>query len=203
MRRQNGRRSCRGRRPGAALARLPRARATYPGRSAHRNCYSATALWPGMCSRIRRVRGVCVVFVLRGHRPGADSSSAGPGAGPAKPVCRSCGRAQRLLPLVPRCQARARRAASIAALTTTVIPSASSRPSRGWLEVTGTGPGIPADELPRIFDRFWRGRGAGHVSGSGIGLAVAAELARAHGGRLDAHSEPGHGARLTLTLPRA
>ena len=71
------------------------------------------------------------------------------------------------------------------------------------LEVTDTGPGIPADELPRIFDRFWRGRDATHVSGSGIGLAVAAELASAHGGRLDAHSEPGHGARLTLTLPRA
>ena len=71
------------------------------------------------------------------------------------------------------------------------------------LEVTDTGPGIPADELPRIFDRLWRGRGAGRVSGSGIGLAVAAELARAHRGRLDAHSEPGHGARLTLTLPRA
>jgi two-component system, OmpR family, sensor histidine kinase BaeS len=71
------------------------------------------------------------------------------------------------------------------------------------LQVTDTGPGIPADELPRIFDRFWRGRGAAHISGSGIGLAVAAELASAHGGRLDAHSEPGHGARLTLTLPRA
>jgi two-component system, OmpR family, sensor histidine kinase BaeS len=71
------------------------------------------------------------------------------------------------------------------------------------LEVTDTGPGIPADELPRIFDRFWRGRGARHVSGSGIGLAVAAELASAHGGRLDAHSEPGQGARLTLALPRA
>ena len=71
------------------------------------------------------------------------------------------------------------------------------------LEVTDTGPGIPADELPRIFDRFWRGRAAGHVSGSGIGLTVAAELARAHGGRLDVYSKPGHGARLTLTLPRA
>ena len=83
---------------------------------------------PSHPPRARRLCGV----VLRGHRPGADSSSAGPGAGPAKPVCRSCGRAQRLLPLVPRCQARARRAASIAALTTTVIPSASSRPSHGW-----------------------------------------------------------------------
>ncbi len=71
------------------------------------------------------------------------------------------------------------------------------------VEVTDTGPGIPPDELPRIFDRLWRGRGAGHASGSGIGLAVAAELARAHGGRLEARSEPGHGARLTLTLPRA
>ena len=71
------------------------------------------------------------------------------------------------------------------------------------LEVTDTGPGIPVEELPRIFDRFWRGRAAGHVSGSGIGLAVATELASAHGGRLDAYSEPGHGARLTLTLPRA
>jgi signal transduction histidine kinase len=71
------------------------------------------------------------------------------------------------------------------------------------LHVTDTGPGIPAVELPRIFDRFWRGRGAAHVSGSGIGLAVAAELARAHGGTLAADSEPGHGARFTLTLPRA
>jgi signal transduction histidine kinase len=71
------------------------------------------------------------------------------------------------------------------------------------LQVADTGPGIPADELPRIFDRFWRGRGAAHVSGSGIGLAVAAELARAHGGRLEARSEPGHGALLTLALPRA
>jgi len=71
------------------------------------------------------------------------------------------------------------------------------------LQVSDTGPGIPADDLPRVFDRFWRGRGAAHVSGGGIGLAVAAELARAHGGVLAASSEPGHGAQFTLTLPRA
>ena len=71
------------------------------------------------------------------------------------------------------------------------------------LTVTDTGTGIPADELPRIFDRFWRGRQAAQTSGSGIGLAVAAELARAHDGQLTARSEPGQGTAMTLTLPRA
>jgi two-component system, OmpR family, sensor histidine kinase BaeS len=69
------------------------------------------------------------------------------------------------------------------------------------LTVTDTGRGIPADELPRIFDRFWRGRQAAQTSGSGIGLAIAAELTRAHGGRLSAASQPGHGTRMTLALP--
>jgi two-component system sensor histidine kinase BaeS len=71
------------------------------------------------------------------------------------------------------------------------------------LQVSDTGPGIPPEDLPRVFDRFWRGRGAANVSGSGIGLAIAAELARAHGGTLRASSEPGRGAQFTLTLPRA
>ncbi len=74
------------------------------------------------------------------------------------------------------------------------------------LQVTDTGPGIPADDLPRVFDRFWRGQQAAQVSGSGIGLAVAAELAQAHGGRLTARSELeglGRGTEMTLTLPGA
>jgi two-component system sensor histidine kinase BaeS len=71
------------------------------------------------------------------------------------------------------------------------------------LEVADTGVGIPADELPRIFDRFWRGQAAAQTSGSGIGLAIAAELTLAHGGTLTADSRPGEGTRLTLTLPRA
>jgi signal transduction histidine kinase len=75
--------------------------------------------------------------------------------------------------------------------------------TRAVLTVTDTGTGIPADELPRIFDRFWRGRQAAQTSGSGIGLAVAAELTRAHGGQLTARSQPGEGTELTLTLPRA
>jgi two-component system sensor histidine kinase BaeS len=72
---------------------------------------------------------------------------------------------------------------------------------RAVLEVADTGIGIPADELPRIFDRFWRGQAAAQTSGSGIGLAIAAELAWAHDGTLTAASEPGAGTRLTLTVP--
>jgi two-component system sensor histidine kinase BaeS len=71
------------------------------------------------------------------------------------------------------------------------------------LQVSDTGPGIPADELPHVFDRFWRGRQASQVSGSGIGLAIAAELAEAHGGQLTARSQPGQGTQMTLTLPAA
>jgi len=70
------------------------------------------------------------------------------------------------------------------------------------LRVADTGTGIPAEELPRVFDRFWRGRGAARTSGSGIGLAVAAELAQAHGGRLTAESAEGNGTTMTLTMPR-
>jgi two-component system, OmpR family, sensor histidine kinase BaeS len=71
------------------------------------------------------------------------------------------------------------------------------------LHVTDTGAGIPAADLPRIFDRFWRGQQALGTSGSGIGLAIAAELTRAHGGTLTAASEPGRGTRMTLALPLA
>jgi signal transduction histidine kinase len=71
------------------------------------------------------------------------------------------------------------------------------------LHVTDTGIGIPAADLPRIFDRFWRGQQSAHTSGSGIGLAIAAELARAHGGILSAESEPDVGTRMTMRLPRA
>ncbi len=71
------------------------------------------------------------------------------------------------------------------------------------LHVTDTGMGIPAEDLPHIFDRFWRGPRAAQVWGSGIGLAIAAELAQAHGGRLTAASQPGQGTQMTLTLPAA
>lgn len=72
---------------------------------------------------------------------------------------------------------------------------------RVTLEVADDGPGIASDDLPRVFDRFWRGASAGDVTGSGIGLTVARELARAHGGELVARSEPGRGSAFTLAMP--
>ncbi len=54
--------------------------------------------------------------------------------------------------------------------------------------------------MPRVFDRFFRGRSA-RSGGSGVGLTVVRELARAHGGDVDLASEPGRGAVFTLRLP--
>ncbi|GAA3137605.1 signal transduction histidine kinase [Kribbella aluminosa] len=72
----------------------------------------------------------------------------------------------------------------------------------GWAElrVADTGPGIPTEDLPHVFDRFFRSRAA-RADGSGIGLAVAAELTAAHGGTLTADSTPGRGATFTTRLP--
>jgi two-component system sensor histidine kinase MtrB len=71
------------------------------------------------------------------------------------------------------------------------------------ITVTDGGPGIPADVLPHIFDRFTKGDAARTRSeGSGLGLAIAAENARLHGGTLTAANAPGGGAVFTLTLPR-
>jgi two-component system sensor histidine kinase BaeS len=69
--------------------------------------------------------------------------------------------------------------------------------------VRDTGTGIPADEIPHVFERFWRGRGARTTTGSGIGLAVVAELVRAHGGRVEVGSSPGQGSVFTVILPGA
>ncbi len=69
------------------------------------------------------------------------------------------------------------------------------------LDVVDTGPGIPQEELPQVFDRFIRGAAVGGLSGSGVGLAVVDELVRAHGGTVTAESLPEGGARFTVTLP--
>ncbi len=71
------------------------------------------------------------------------------------------------------------------------------------LEVVDNGPGIPEQDLPRVFERFWRGANGDKASGSGIGLAVVAELVAVHQGTVTAGNVPGGGARLTVTIPAA
>jgi signal transduction histidine kinase len=70
--------------------------------------------------------------------------------------------------------------------------------------VTDTGEGIPPEDLPYIFDRFWRGdrsRTHTHGAGSGLGLAIARQLVQAHDGRIEVESELGQGTTFTIELP--
>jgi two-component system sensor histidine kinase BaeS len=75
-------------------------------------------------------------------------------------------------------------------------------PCAARLSVADSGPGIPPDELPHVFDRFWRGVQARTVAGSGIGLTVVRRLVEAHAGTVRIDSEPGTGTRVSVCLPR-
>jgi two-component system, OmpR family, sensor histidine kinase MprB len=70
----------------------------------------------------------------------------------------------------------------------------------GRLEVRDHGPGIAAEDLPRVFDRFYRARRARGRPGSGLGLAIVRQFAETHGGTVRAENDPGGGARLILEL---
>jgi two-component system OmpR family sensor kinase len=84
-------------------------------------------------------------------------------------------------------------------------PSADDLASSVRVSVTDTGPGIPAEDLPHVFDRFWRAdrsRSREH-GGSGLGLAIARQLVQAQGGQIGVESEgaPDQGSRFWFTLP--
>ncbi|MGW1201966.1 sensor histidine kinase [Streptomyces cyaneofuscatus] len=71
------------------------------------------------------------------------------------------------------------------------------------IEVADTGTGIPAGDLPYVFDRFWRAEKSRsrRTGGSGLGLAIVRKLAEAHGGTVSATSTEGEGSAFTLRLP--
>jgi signal transduction histidine kinase len=73
------------------------------------------------------------------------------------------------------------------------------------LSVRDHGPGIPADQLDRIFDRFHQvgAQGGRRKGGTGLGLAISREITEHHGGRIWAESEPGHGSTFHISLPLA
>lgn len=83
-------------------------------------------------------------------------------------------------------------------VTLTVV----AEPTRAGIRVADTGPGIPSDELGRVFDRFYRGQAARHQPGSGLGLAMARALVEYDGGAAALQSELGQGTAATLWWPR-
>jgi signal transduction histidine kinase len=68
------------------------------------------------------------------------------------------------------------------------------------IAVRDTGPGIAADDLPFVFDRFWQSKRTNR-SGAGLGLAIARGVVLGHGGRIWIESQPGDGTTVRLTLP--
>ena len=71
------------------------------------------------------------------------------------------------------------------------------------LTVADTGVGMTSEQLPHIFERFWRGSNSTEAAGSGIGLAIVAELVRGHGGEIQVRTKPGEGTVFVVSLPRA
>jgi signal transduction histidine kinase len=71
------------------------------------------------------------------------------------------------------------------------------------LSVQDSGVGISADDVPHIFNRFWRAKQVDDVAGSGLGLSLAKHIVERHGGTISAQSELGHGTTISIRLPLA
>ncbi|MBE9179854.1 CHASE domain-containing protein [Oculatella sp. LEGE 06141] len=77
----------------------------------------------------------------------------------------------------------------------------SSTPTQVYFQIQDQGIGIPADDLPRLYDAFYRGQNIGEVVGTGLGLAVAKTCVDLHGGYIEVDSEIDKGTLFTVTLP--
>ena len=80
----------------------------------------------------------------------------------------------------------------------------SARDGRAAVVVTDTGMGIPAEQLPHVFERFYRGDRARHeAEGAGLGLAIARWIAAVHGANIEIESQPERGTRVAISFPLA
>lgn len=75
------------------------------------------------------------------------------------------------------------------------------RRDRVVIEVSDSGVGIPAAELPHVFDMYYQGQSGVRAKGSGIGLAIAREIVETHGGEIGVESREGRGTTFRITLP--
>ncbi|MCC6191946.1 MAG: HAMP domain-containing histidine kinase [Anaerolineales bacterium] len=83
-----------------------------------------------------------------------------------------------------------------------VVVTAETAPGGLNVHVADTGRGIPAEDLDRIFERFYQvDKSRTHGGGLGLGLSISREIVAAHGGQIQAHSRPGEGTTLTVSLP--
>jgi signal transduction histidine kinase len=73
-----------------------------------------------------------------------------------------------------------------------------------WVTLTfaDEGIGIPGHDLPKVFERFYRGDAARKTPGTGLGLSIVKTVIESHGGSLWVESGPGSGTQVTMTLPR-
>jgi signal transduction histidine kinase len=78
--------------------------------------------------------------------------------------------------------------------------SAARADNRIYCTIADTGPGIPPEDLPRIFGKFWQSK-RGDKRGVGLGLAIARGIVEAHGGTINVRSEMGRGSAFSFSLP--
>lgn len=85
----------------------------------------------------------------------------------------------------------------------TIAVRLSAQPGRAKLEVRDNGPGIAAEHLPHVFERFYRidASRTRKQGGAGLGLSISQSIVEAHGGKIEVHSEPGQGAAFQVMLP--
>ncbi len=92
-------------------------------------------------------------------------------------------------------------ACKYAPVATPVEIAARVRDGRLEVSVADRGPGLPMEDLDRLFDKFYRGRTRGSQAGAGLGLAICRAAVEAHGGEIFAGNREGGGARFEFTLP--
>jgi two-component system sensor histidine kinase SaeS len=87
----------------------------------------------------------------------------------------------------------------------TILVEMQDRGTEVQIDVTDTGTGIAADDVTKVFDRFYRGEKSRsrEYGGAGLGLAIAKGIVEAHGGRIWVESAPGEGSRFSFSLPKS